>query len=68
MNRTRGRYRGPAAGRLGRFQMRGGIPAANRSSAGASVAAAVLPRGGGAAKAARRLLEARWADEHTFGQ
>src|ERR1051325_4817354 len=62
MNRTRGRYRGPAAGRLGRFQNRGGIPAANRTSAGASGAAAGLPGGGGAAKAARRLLETRSAD------
>ena len=62
MNRTRGRYRGPAAGRLGQIRKRGGIPAANHACAGASGAAAGLPRDGGAAKAARRLLETRWAD------
>jgi len=31
MKRTRGRYRGAAASRLGRVRCRGGIPAANRS-------------------------------------
>jgi hypothetical protein len=56
MKRTRGRYRGPAASRLGHFRLRGGIPAANRAVGGASVAAAGLPRDAGAAKAARRLL------------
>src|ERR1051325_1131568 len=36
MNRTRGRYRGPAASRLGQIRKRGGIPAADASSGGAS--------------------------------
>src|ERR1051325_8202129 len=74
MNRTRGRYRGPAAKRPRQIRKSGRRPAGNppRPSRKAGrhpgcgrlvrrrvLAAAGLPREGGAAGAARRLLEAR---------
>jgi len=63
MNRSRGRFVARRPSRLGQIKSRGVSLAADRFlGTSPSVAAAKLPREGGAAGAARRLLEGRWAE------